>query len=151
MLRKNHPRKGVLLASIDRHVTREVLSLDDKAPCREAAHLMEERRIGAIAVRRDGRIVGLVTERDIANRVVGRGVSPETAIGEVMRRDLPSIAPDASEQECTDRMREHITRHLLVEESGKVIGIISMRDVIRLMLDDKQFLIEQLQTYIDGR
>jgi signal-transduction protein with cAMP-binding, CBS, and nucleotidyltransferase domain len=139
------------LASIERHVTREILALDATAPCREAAHLMEERRIGAIAVRREGRTVGLVTERDLATRVVGRGVSPDTPIGDVMRRDLPSIAPAASEQECTELMRENTTRHLLVEDCGKVIGIISMRDVIRLMLDDKQFLIEQLQTYIDGR
>lgn len=139
------------MATIDRHVTREVLSLDEASPCREAAHLMEERRIGAIAVRRQGTIVGLVTERDLATRVVGRGMAPDTPIGQVMRRDLPTIAPSASEQECTDLMRESITRHLLVEDSGKVIGIVSMRDVIRLMLDDKQFLIEQLQTYIDGR
>jgi CBS domain-containing protein len=48
-------------------------------------------------------------------------------------------------------MRDWSTRHLLVEDGGSVIGVISMRDVIRLMLDDKQFLIEQLQTYIDGR
>ena len=48
-------------------------------------------------------------------------------------------------------MRTHYTRHLLVEQAGQVAGIISMRDVIQLMLDDKQFLIEQLQTYIDGR
>jgi len=48
-------------------------------------------------------------------------------------------------------MRTQYTRHLLVEEKGQVVGIISMRDVIQLMLDDKQFLIEQLQTYIDGR
>jgi CBS domain-containing protein len=48
-------------------------------------------------------------------------------------------------------MRDHVTRHLLVEDGGRVAGIISMRDVIRLMLDDKQFLIEQLQCYIDGR
>ena len=48
-------------------------------------------------------------------------------------------------------MRTHYTRHLLVEERGHVVGIISMRDVIQLMLDDKQYLIEQLQTYIDGR
>ena len=48
-------------------------------------------------------------------------------------------------------MRDHFTRHLLVEDGGKVVGIVSMRDVIQLMLDEKQFLIEQLQTYIDGR
>ena len=57
----------------------------------------------------------------------------------------------SSETETTEVMRTQYTRHLLVEDGGQVVGIISMRDVIQLMLDDKQFLIEQLQTYIDGR
>ena len=48
-------------------------------------------------------------------------------------------------------MRDHTTRHLLVEEGGQVVGVVSMRDIIQLMLDEKQFLIEQLQTYITGR
>jgi signal-transduction protein with cAMP-binding, CBS, and nucleotidyltransferase domain len=139
------------MASIEKHVTREVFALDEKAPCSEAARLMEEKRVGAVAVRRSGQMVGLVTERDLAMRVVGRGASPDTPVGELMRRDLPSIAPGASEQECSDLMRDNVTRHLLVEENGCVTGIISMRDVIRLMLDDKQFLIEQLQVYINGR
>ena len=68
-----------------------------------------------------------------------------------MRTDLPRIRPDSSESETTELMRTQYTRHLLVEDEGKVVGIISMRDVIQLMLDDKQFLIEQLQCYIDGR
>jgi len=72
-------------------------------------------------------------------------------VGEAMRTDLPLIASRTSEVECSNLMRDHFTRHLLVEDDGKVVGVISMRDVIRLMLDDKQFLIEQLQTYIDGR
>ena len=72
-------------------------------------------------------------------------------LGEAMRTDLPSVPPVTSEAETAELMRTHYTRHLLVEEKGQVVGIISMRDVIQLMLDDKQFLIEQLQTYIDGR
>jgi CBS domain-containing protein len=72
-------------------------------------------------------------------------------IGEAMRTDLPAIPPDASEKEVSDRMRDHYTRHLLVEDCGQVVGIISMRDVIRLMLDEKEFLIEQLNVYISGR
>ena len=139
------------MASIDKHVTREVVALDESAPCREAARLMEERRIGAVAVRKGDRMVGIVTERDLATRVVARGTSPDTPIGQVMRSDLPTISKSASEQECSDLMRDNVTRHLLVDDGGRVAGIISMRDVIRLMLDDKQFLIEQLQCYIDGR
>jgi CBS domain-containing protein len=149
--RRHVHREGTAMASIDKHVTREVFALDESAPCREAARLMEERRIGAVAVRKGDRMVGIITERDLATRVVARGTSPDTPIGQVMRGDLPTISKSASEQECSDLMRDHVTRHLLVEDGGRVAGIISMRDVIRLMLDDKQFLIEQLQCYIDGR
>ena len=69
----------------------------------------------------------------------------------ILRENMVSISCRASEGECANTMRDHFTRHLLVEDSGKVVGIVSMRDVIQLMLDEKQFLIEQLQTYIDGR
>ena len=139
------------MASIDRHVTREVVSLDASAPCREAARLMAEKKIGAVGVRRGGRTIGLVTERDLVNKVRAASASLDTPIAEAMRGDIPSIGPRASESECSDLMRDNYTRHLLVEEKGEVVGIISMRDVIRLMLDEKQFLIDQLQIYISGR
>jgi CBS domain-containing protein len=72
-------------------------------------------------------------------------------IVKAMRRDLPVLTPDTSEVECADKMRVHFTRHFLVSEKGEVVGIISMRDVIRLMLDEKQWLIDELQIYISGR
>lgn len=138
------------MATIERHISREVIALDGSAPCTEAARLMSERRIGALGVREGGRIVGIVTERDLAGRIVGRGDSGSTPIREAMRRDLPTVPTSANESECSNLMRDHYTRHLLVEEEGRVVGIISMRDVIRLMLDDKQWLIDQLQRYING-
>ena len=139
------------MANIDNHVTRELVALDATTPCREAAKIMAERKIGAVAVREGGKVVGIVTERDMVARVLAKGDNGSMPIGEAMRTDMPSIQPGSSEKECSDLMRDNYTRHLLVEADGKVVGIISMRDVIRLMLDEKQFLIEQLQTYIDGR
>jgi CBS domain-containing protein len=139
------------MATIERHVTRQVVALDATTPCREAAKVMRDKKIGAVAVREGGRIVGIVTERDMVARVLAAGDTGVMSIGEAMRTDLPRIPPDASELETTELMRTQYTRHLLVETKGSVVGIISMRDVIQLMLDDKQFLIEQLQTYIDGR
>jgi CBS domain-containing protein len=139
------------MATIERHVTRDVIGLDAITPCRDAARLMADRNIGSVAVREAGKIIGLVTERDLVARVLAQGDSGSMPIGEAMRTDLPRISPRTTEAECSDLMRDWSTRHLLVEDGGKVIGVISMRDVIRLMLDDKQFLIEQLQTYIDGR
>ena len=139
------------MASIERHVTKQVVAMDAITPCREAAKVMRDKKIGAIAVREAGRIVGIVTERDLVARVMASGDGGAMPIGEAMRTDLPKVALNATELETTEMMRTQYTRHLLVEENGQVVGIISMRDVIQLMLDDKQFLIEQLQTYIDGR
>jgi CBS domain-containing protein len=139
------------MATIEKHVTRQVVALEATTPCREAAKVMRDKKIGAVAVKEGGRIVGIVTERDMVARVLAAGDTGVMPIGEAMRTDLPRIPPDASEMETTELMRTQYTRHLLVETQGSVVGIISMRDVIQLMLDDKQFLIEQLQTYIDGR
>ena len=139
------------MATIEGHVTRSVIALEATAPCREAAKVMADKKIGAVAVREGGRIVGIVTERDLVLRVLAVGGDGSMPIGEAMRTDVPNIPMKTHGHEVSDLMRDHYTRHLLVEENSKVAGIISMRDVIRLMLDDKQFLIEQLQTYIDGR
>jgi CBS domain-containing protein len=67
-----------------------------------------------------------------------------------MRAGIPRVRAGASEAECAALMRDHATRHLLVEEAGEVVGIVSMSDVIQAMLAEKQFVIEQLSTYIRG-
>jgi CBS domain-containing protein len=139
------------MASIERHVTREVIGLDASSSCREAARLMAEKRIGAVAVKAGGTTIGLVTERDLVYDVLASGLTCDHPIAKAMRGDLPFIAPGASESDCANLMQVHFTRHLLVGEKGAVVGIISMQDVIRLMLDEKQWLIDELQIYISGR
>ena len=139
------------MATIQRNVVRDVVSLEASTPCREAAKLMAQRRIGAVAVKRNGAIVGLVSERDLIGKSLAGSGTCEAPIAEAMREDLPRIEATASETECANLMRDHYTRHLLVEEDGRIAGIISMRDVIVLMLDEKQFLIDQLNVYISGR
>jgi CBS domain-containing protein len=139
------------MPGIERYVTRDLVALDATATCREAARLMAEKHVGAVAVREDRRIVGIVTERDLVYGVLGAGAVCDMPVGKAMRRDLPLISCSASETECADLMRVHFTRHLLVAEAGAVVGIISMRDVIRLMVDEKQWLIDELQIYITGR
>jgi CBS domain-containing protein len=139
------------MPGIDRYVTRELIGLDAGTSCREAARLMAEKRIGAVAVKQGGKTLGLVTERDLVYNVMAEGAICDSPIVKAMRRDLPVISPDTSEVECSDLMRVHFTRHFLVADQGEVVGIISMRDVIRLMLDDKQWLIDELQIYIHGR
>jgi CBS domain-containing protein len=139
------------MASIRSHVTRDLVVLDGTTAIREAARTMAERRIGSVAVRDGGKVVGLVTERDLVETVLARGRDAAQPIREAMRPGLPRVAAEATEAECAALMRDHATRHLLVEEGGKVVGVVSMRDIIQLMLDEKQYVIEQLNTYISGR
>jgi CBS domain-containing protein len=138
------------MATIERHVTRELVALDGGTPCSEAARMMAEQNIGSLAVRQAGHIVGIVTERDLVTRVLAGGAPADLPARDAMRRDLPRVTPTTSDSECIALMRDHGTRHLLVEERGEVVGIISMRDLIRLMLDEKEWLIGQLQNFIDG-
>ena len=139
------------MPGIDRYVTRDLLGLAPSASCREAARLMADKRIGAVAVVEGGKTLGIVTERDLVYNVLSAGETCDAPIVTAMRRDLPLISLSTTETECADLMRIHFTRHLLVAEQGSVVGIISMRDVIRLMLDEKQWLIDELQIYISGR
>jgi CBS domain-containing protein len=138
------------MAKILKHVTRNLVTLDAATPVRDAARLMSERNIGSVAVTERGRIAGLVTERDLIRAVLAGGLDGATPVRQAMGA-VPTIASDAEEGEVAEMMRRHNTRHLLVEEGGAVVGVISMRDVIQVMLDEKQFLIGQLHTYIFGR
>jgi len=138
------------MASISSYVVRDVLGLEAKATCREAAELMAKKHIGAVAVKQGGRILGIITERDLVTRILSRGLDCQTPILEAMRKDVPVVGPDLNEVECANLMKEHETRHLLVGDEGQASGLISMRDVMQMMLSDKQYLIEQMQSYIQG-
>ena len=118
------------MSSIDRHFTRELVALDASAECREAARIMAEKNIGAVAVKEDGRIVGVVTERDLVYNVLAEGGRCEERIAGAMRTDLPAIPPNASEAECADLMRVHFTRHLLVSDKSGIVGIIDRKSVV---------------------
>ncbi len=129
----------------------EVVALDATAPISDAARIMAERKIGSIGVREGGEVVGLVTERDLVATVLARGGNASQPMREAMRPGIPRVRPSTSEAACAALMRDHSTRHLLVEDEGKVVGVVSMTDIIQLMLAESQFVVEQLNTYISGR
>jgi len=137
------------MASIRKHVTRDVVSLESGAPIRDAARIMADKKIGSVGVREDGKLVGLVTERDLVWRVLAKGDGAAKTLGDVMR-DGPTVTPSSTERDCAHLMQLHATRHLLVKDGGNLVGVISMLDVIELMLEDNRFLIEQLHTFIRG-
>lgn len=135
---------------VARIAERRLVAIDAAATVEDAARTMAQRRIGSVAVREDGELVGLVTERDLLIAVLVRGKDARLPLREAMRREVPRVPATASVETCAALMRDHATRHLLVEEAGRVLGVVSMRDIVRSTLAEKQFLIEQLGAYIDG-
>jgi CBS domain-containing protein len=128
----------------------DVVALDGAASIGDAARTMARRKIGSVAVREGGRVIGLVTERDLLLTVLVSGLDASRPLREAMRSGVPRVRADESETACAALMRDHATRHLLVEDGGSVVGVVSMGNVIDAMLNEKQFLIDQLATYING-
>lgn len=138
------------MARIQNHVVRAVVSVDETATCAEAARLMSDAGIGSVGVLRARKLVGLVTERDLL-AVLGGGADPaRTAVGRALPAELAAIPPGASEREAAEAMREHRTRHLAVVDHGEIVGVFSLLDLVELVVEDKQWSIDQLESYIRG-
>lgn len=136
------------MSHISSHVVHDLVRVHATATCREAAALMRDRAVGSLVVCDHDRVLGLVTERDLVRRVLAPGLSADTPVGECARRDLPLLPLGATDRECTEMMREHGVRHLLVDTGSGGRALVSMRDVLVAMLDEKEALIEQLQQYV---
>ncbi len=114
-------------------ITRSLVSVRPDSTVREAARLMRENRVGSVVVLDEaGRLAGILTERDIAYRVVAEGRSYDTLVGEVMTRDVITIREDATIAEAARLMIGLGVRHLpVVDVNGRVIGVVSLRDLAR--------------------
>jgi CBS domain-containing protein len=127
----------------------EVFSVDPDATVFDALRQMEEKNIGALLVMKGGRIVGIFSERDYARRMALQGrASKDTPVREVMTPDVFVISPDVTSGECMVHMTDRHIRHLPVVEGGRVIGVISIGDVVRAVIEDLRFTISQLEGYI---
>lgn len=117
----------------------------------EAAELMAEKGIGAVLVLEDGQLAGIVTERDYVRRVVLLERSAyATSVAEIMTRELFVVGLRDSNQYCMQLMIEKNLRHLPVLEQGELVGLLSIRDLVRDVTSEQENLIEQLQQYIRG-
>jgi CBS domain-containing protein len=117
----------------------------------EAVGRMAEHNIGALVVMDGETVVGIVSERDYSRKIVLRGrSSKETAVREVMSSPVFSVAPGQSRDECMALMTERRLRHLPVVSEGRLIGMISIGDVVKDILSEQQFTIDQLERYISG-
>lgn len=127
----------------------DVFSVVPDATVFEGLRQMEERNVGALLVMKDGRIVGIFSERDYARRMILHGRSSrETAVHEVMTDDVFVISPEATAAECMVHMTDRHIRHLPVIEDGRVVGVISVGDVMKAVIEDLRFSVQQLESYI---
>jgi len=119
----------------------------------DALKRMADKGIGALLVMENGTIVGIVTERDYARKIALLGrTSAATLVRDVMTSDVLFVRPSQTSEECMALMTENRLRHLpVVDEDGRVIGLISIGDLVKDIISEQKFIIEQLEHYITGQ
>ena len=120
-------------------------------PVRTAIQLMADHYVGALPVLQDGRLAGIVSERDYARKVVlmGRN-SLETSVATIMSAPVIHVGPQNTVNDCMQLMTDKRIRHLPVVEDGKLIGVISIGDCVKAVIDEQKHEIEDLRRYIAG-
>lgn len=117
----------------------------------DALEIMFKKNVSALLVMEGEKLAGIFTERDYARKVILQGkASKETLISEIMTEDLITVSPDTTIDECMRLMTNNFIRHLPVIEDNKLVGIISIGDVVKYMIEDLRFVIQNLEHYITG-
>jgi CBS domain-containing protein len=130
----------------------QVWSIGPDATVYEALTLMAERDVGALLVLEGGKLVGILSERDYARKIVLKGkTSRETPVREIMTENVVYVRPDQTIEECMALMTNKRIRHLPVMEEGRLLGVISIGDVVKEVISEQEFMIAQLENYITGK
>jgi CBS domain-containing protein len=138
----------ILISKIDQTVH----TMGPNASAYEAVRLMADKNIGALVVVERDQVVGIVSERDYARRIVLMArSSKDTLLGDIMSSPVLYVHPDQTIVECMALMTENRLRHLPVMAGGRLIGLISIGDLVKATIADQQFTIEQLEHYISGQ
>lgn len=116
----------------------------------EALETLEDKNIGAlVVVDKNGKLHGIFTERDYARKIILKGRSSrETRVRDIMTDDVVFVTPDTKIEECMELMTHHFIRHLPVLDNGELVGIISIGDVVKYIINQKDFIIKNLEHYI---
>ncbi len=128
-----------------------VYTITPQAPVLDAIRLMAERGVGALLVLRGEALAGIVTERDYARKVILKGHSSrETSVSDIMTPSPATVSPATSVEECMRLCTELRVRHLPVMDGNRLVGIVSIGDLVKAVIDDQANEIDQLQRYIAG-
>ncbi len=130
----------------------DVSSIAPIATVYEAIQTMSDRHVGALPVLQDRRLVGIISERDYARKVILKDKSSKTTrVSEIMTADVVTVTPDSTVEHCIRQMRRHHIRHLVVVDEGQVVGMLSQRDLFTEVIDEQAETIDQLEHYIRGQ
>lgn len=130
---------------------RDVWTIEANLSVYDAVKLMADKGIGALVVVKDAKPVGMITERDYARKVILRGkTSQEALVSEIMTTPVLCVRLSQSVEECMAVMTEKRVRHLPVIENDELIGIVSIGDLVKAIIAEQQFIIQQLEHYITG-
>jgi len=117
----------------------------------EAVRLMAEKNIGGLLVLEGGSVVGVVTERDLARKAfLMAKPAHDTPVREIMTSQVMYVSPERTSEECMALMTENRFRHLPVLDKGKLVGLVSIGDLVKDVISEQKFLIQQLENYIAG-
>ena len=130
----------------------KVYSISPDATVYEALNRMAEKNVGSMLVFEGKDLIGLISERDYSRKTILKGrLAKDTAVSEIMTTSVVSVHPDDDIEECMELFTGKRVRHLPVIEKGKVVGIVSIGDVVKSIIDYKEFIIEELENYIKGK
>lgn len=128
---------------------KDVWSIEPEAPVLEAIRMMAEKHIGALPVMRGLQLLGIISERDYARKVILMGrSSADTPVSQIMSTPVTTISPDDAVPNCMAIMTQQRIRHLPVVDKGKVVGMISIGDLVKAVIEEQQQTIDQLERYI---
>ena len=130
----------------------DIWSVDAEAPVLAAIRMMAERGVGALPVMREGRLAGIVSERDYARKVILMGrASADTPVAQIMSAPVVTVGPEERVRRCMELMTAKRIRHLpVVDAGGRMVGMVSIGDLVRAVIEEQQETIEQLERFIAG-
>jgi CBS domain-containing protein len=145
-MKTNYPISSVLF-----HKTSELWSVTPEATVFEAIKLMAEKNIGSLLVMSEGKLAGVFTERDYTRKIALHGkTSRDTRVWEIISREVVTVTPDDSVEDCMKLMTEKRVRHLPVVEGTNVVGLVSIGDLVNWIISTQNAHIEQMEQYIAG-
>jgi CBS domain-containing protein len=129
----------------------EVWTVDADEPVLEAIQMMSDKHVGALPVTRNGELAGVISERDYARKVILMGrSSAETPVWEIMSSPVITVSPEEDVRQCMQLMTDKRIRHLPVIDEGRMVGVISIGDLVRAVIEDQDQTIEHLERFISG-